>query len=302
MLDKIKRFAGDRIKDLGNITDSVSNEVEYRSKQLSNAVDDHINYVNTGGVNTPTDQVREVTSWAGKPGQFADKSPIQNGLDALNKSGADPKGFADGNENDLALVKKFYSNPKNNNVLNQYDLSTNLYLRYMSGKGGDGLEVSPNQKQQISGFIKQQQENLKDPNTLDNIKSNFGQGHIDRIQQGDVPVYFGGWSDAPAPVKGKIPTDLKGAQDASTSLGSFWATPNNDGGFNIEEDYNFKYAPKSKGGSGYVPTVKQAKTHYGGNPLKFYSPRNVAGRQAIAGYGQPFSYTLSVPGQPNQVR
>ena len=34
MWDKVKRFAGDRIRDLGNVVDSVGNEFEYRSKQV----------------------------------------------------------------------------------------------------------------------------------------------------------------------------------------------------------------------------------------------------------------------------
>ncbi len=129
-------------------------------------------------------------------------------------------------------------------------MSTNLYLRYISGRGGDGLEISPAQKQQISGFINKQQETLKDPSFIENIKGSYGQGHVDKINKGQVPVYFGGFSDAPAPVKGRIPIDLEGAQDASTSLGSFWAKPNNNDEFDIYEDYNFKYAPSSKGGSG----------------------------------------------------
>jgi len=277
MWDKVSRFATDRLTDLKNVGGAVSNEIKYAAGQLND------------------NKTQQSQSWSGVPGQFADKSPLQNGLDALNKAGASPKGFADGNPNDLKLVSNFYTNPKNNGVMNQYDLSTNLYLRYISGKGKEGLEVSPKQKGQISGFIKKQQDNLSDPELVDNIKSNFGEGHVDRIQKGDVPVYFGGWSDAPAPVKGKIPVDIEGAKDASTSLGSFWAKPNTQGGFDVEEDYNFAYAPKKDGGSGYQPTVKQAKTHYGSNPVQWYKPQNVAGRHAISGYGTPFKYTISVP-------
>ena len=127
-------------------------------------------------------------SWAGKPGQFSDKWLPQNALDALNKAGASPLGVKNANPNDMKLIQNFYGNPENNAVLNQYDLSTNLFLRYLSGRGGEGLEVSPEQGQKIFKAIKQQEQNIQrrgKPIVTWN-------GTVPENRKGHIPVYFGG--------------------------------------------------------------------------------------------------------------
>lgn len=243
----------------------------------------------------PIQAKNKAQSWAGQPGQFADKHMFQNAIDAINKTGASVKGFADGNKNDLALVKNFYSDPKNTGVLNQYDMSTNLYLRYLTGRGAEGIEIGPERTKQLSSAIEMQKENLKDPMAIENIRRSYGQGHIDRINQGHIPVYFQGSKEAIAPIKATIPRDLPGTGDFSTSLGSFWATPNDQGGYTITDTYDFRYAPKNKGGDGDPELRKQAEKWYGGGFLHHYNPKNVAGRHAVAGLGHPFTYTLQIP-------
>ncbi len=296
MWGNIKRFAGDRINDLKNAADTVGNELEYRTNQLVDSIEDHRNYVHTGGADNSPDEVHAATSWAGKPGQFANKPVVQNGLDAINKSGANAKGFADGNKNDLNLIKNYYSDSKNNEVLNQYDMSTNLYLRYLSGRGAEGVQIGPERTEQLRTVIEQQKQNLQDPAAIENIKNSYGQGHIDRINKGHIPVYFAGSKDAVAPVKATIPRDLPGTGDFSTSLGSFWAEPDNNGGYSVTDTYDFRYAPKSKGGDGDANFKEFAKESYKGNALTHYHPKNVAGRHAVNGLGDKFTYTLQIPG------
>ena len=50
-------------------------------------------------------------------------------------------------------------------------------------------------------------------------------------------------SDAPAPIKSQLPIDVGQRGQLSKSIGSFWAQPTPGGGFTIDEDYNFGYAP-----------------------------------------------------------
>ena len=122
----------------------------------------------------PIQAKNKAQSWAGQPGQFADKHMFQNAIDAINKTGASVKGFADGNKNDLALVQNFYSDPKNTGVLNQYDMSTNFYLRYLTGRGAEGIEIGPERTKQLSSAIEMQKENLKDPMAIENIRRSYG--------------------------------------------------------------------------------------------------------------------------------
>ena len=239
---------------------------------------------------------KKAQSWSGSTGQFQNKNVLQNGIDAINKAGASLKGFADGNKNDLTLVKNFYSEPNNNGVLNQYDMTTNLYLRYLSGKGGEGLEISPERTDQLRSAIQAQEKNLKDPLAIENIKASYGQGAVDRINKGEIPVYFQGSKDAVAPVKATVPRDLPGNNDLSLSVGSFWAKPDDKGGYTVTDTYDFRYAPKNKGGDGNQDIKKMAEKYYGGGGLFYYDPRNVAGRQAISGLGKPYTYTLEIPG------
>ena len=245
---------------------------------------------------SPQQAKQKAQSWSGSTGQFQDKHVLQNSIDAINKTGASLKGFADGNQNDLTLVKNFYSDPNNNGVLNQYDMTTNLYLRYLSGRGGEGIEISPKRTNQLRSAIQTQAENLKDPLAIENIKNTYCQGHVDRINEGEIPVYFQGSRDAVAPIKATIPRDLPGHNDFSLSLGSFWAKPDDKGGYTITDTYDFRYAPKSKGGDGDKDFKNMAQKYYGQGGLYHYHPKNVAGRHAISGLGHPFTYTLQIPG------
>lgn len=245
---------------------------------------------------SPQQAKQKAKSWSGSAGQFQDKHVLQNSVDAINKTGASLKGFADGNKNDLTLVKNFYSDQNNNGVLNQYDMTTNLYLRYLSGRGGEGLEISPKRTNQLRSAIQRQAENLKDPLAIENIKKSYGQSHVDRINQGEIPVYFHGSKDAVAPMKATLPRDLPGHNDFSLSLGSFWAKPDGNGGYSITDTYDFRYAPKNKGGDGNKDYKKFAQNQYNRGGLAYYHPQNVAGRHAISGLGHPFTYTLQIPG------
>jgi hypothetical protein len=215
--------------------------------------------------------------WAGKPGQFSNKGSIQNGLDALNKAGASVPGFLGKNRNDIELVQKFYStNPE---VANQYDLPVNLFLRYVSGVGDKGLRVSREQGTKMLSAITEAKRTAKDllkPDALSALTPEYQKSMRAKIGKGLIPVGIGG-------------SLATGGNEIINSMGRFWAEPQKDGSYRVVEDFNFAYAPSSKGGNDTRASLVR-------NPLASLTINPAdQGRQIVAsGVGQPFRYTLIV--------
>lgn len=212
--------------------------------------------------------------WAGKPGQFADKGSFQNGLDAINKAGASIMGFLGGNANDIELVRQFYT--KNPQVANQYDLPVNLFVRYMSGIGAQELSVSQEQGRRILKSIEERRRDLPE--------------HIDWVEKNMTPAVAASYKRDVA--KGMIPvySFAPDNKEVGNSLGRFWAAPQGDGSFVIDEDFNFGYAPSSKGGDD-----KRAKmlSPFVASRLSI-NPMEQANRLVTSGHGTPFKYRLKV--------
>ena len=230
-------------------------------------------------------------SWAGKPGQFSDKWLPQNALDAINKAGASFMGIKNANKNDLQLIQNFYGDPKNNDVLNQYDLNTNLFLRYLSGRGGDGLALNQKQGNKILSAIKLQEKNLTENGGLERVKQNqwlYNQ-YKSRFDQGHIPVYFGGSENI---VPSNMQVDTKeGRDELNNSLGSFWAVPDGKGGYTIEETYNFSYGKNNKA-ENQRSDGRQKRLEIGASLS--LNPSNIGRRLAIAGYGKSYKYKLAI--------
>jgi hypothetical protein len=251
MWDKASRFATDRLNDLKNIGGAVSNEIEYASDQLNRKVGDAI-----GG-------------------------PVQ----AFTKAGVNPLAAVTQDKKDLDKAFGYYQN--NPNELNNLGLKSNMVMRYFSGVGSEGLTFPKGTGQQLLTDIKEQdnkfkdpsyrQEVLNNPNSPDYLKQGLSKGHI--------PVYYGGFSDAPAPIKSQLPTDVGQRDQLSESMGSFWAKPQQDGSYTIDEDYNFGYAPINKGG---VKDGQHLNTGMDMNPV------NIGRRIVQKGYGKPYSYQLQL--------
>lgn len=211
--------------------------------------------------------------WAASPGRFADKGSFQNGLDAINKAGASITGFLGGNANDVELVRRFYT--KNPQVANQYDLAVNLFLRYMSGIGAKGLSVSQEQGLRILESIgKRRRDSPEDIRWAEqNMAPAAAASYKRDIAKGMIPVY----------------SFDRDNLEIGNSLGRFWAAPQKDGSFVITEDFNFGYAPSSKGGDD-----KRAEL-FGSviSPLST-NPMQQANRLVASGLGTPFRYRLRV--------
>ena len=220
-------------------------------------------------------------AWAGKPGQFSDKWLPQNAIDAVNKAGASLWGIKNADPNDMKLIENFYGNPENNAVLNQYDLSTNLFLRYLSGRGGEGLEMSPEQGQKVFDAIKQQEQNIKKRGAP---IVTWG-GTVPENRKGHIPVYFKGDTQVPSDWK------VDASDELSNSLGSFWAVPDGKGGYTVDETYNFMYAKDNEDENPRNDAEQKRAEQVFSMSL---DPSNIGRRIVAAGFGKPFKYKLAI--------
>jgi len=193
-----------------------------------------------GATNTKQNQ-----PWAGQPGQFRNSWQPLNAIDAITKAGANPLGLAQANPNDIKLVSNYYS--KNPQVANQYDLRTNLFLRYMSGAGTKDLEIGPETGREIYEVITKSHEpiqgmkNWTDGPAMERLYAAYGQdsGALQRLGKGHVPVRY----------DNNFGNINYGRTETAFGLGQFWAEPQGDNSYIVSDKYDFFYAPKDKGGT-----------------------------------------------------
>jgi len=223
---------------------------------------------------------------AGTPGRFAGEGQVMNALRATTSAGASPIGLALGDKKEVEKVASYYkARPE---LQNQYDLNTNMMLRYLSGTGAEGMKVSPQVGRQLYSDIQEQEGLFQDPEYRQyQISSPNNPAYMrENLLRGNTPVFYGGLSDSPAPYRAQLPTDKGERWQLSKSLGSFWAKPQaGSRGRTIDESYDFGYAPESKGG------------FKGGAESAFILPTsaaNVGRRLAQQGYGAPFRYSMDV--------
>lgn len=218
--------------------------------------------------------VASLTPYVGVAGERRNKGSWQNAMDAVTRAGASPLGFATNNSNDIQLVSKFYrANP---GVANQYDLATNLFVRYTSGLGSKGLQVSQEQGKSIFDAYLSAKQRLADPAFQRELRSTRGPGYISQLSQdlreGRVPVRYD-YGDATAEVK--------------SSVGQFYAQEQKDGSILIKEKYNFYYAPQGKEGEDKAGVATR-------EPFLPFTPANIGRNMVRGGIGKPFSYSLRI--------
>ena len=216
-------------------------------------------------------------------GKFGDLvgGPIQ----AFTKAGVNPMAAVTQNDGELRKAFSYYRN--NPNKLNTLDLKSNMFMRYLSGVGAQGMQFPEGIGNQLLTDIKEQEAKFRDPKYRQQVlnSANTPEYIKQGLLQGRVPVYYGGMSDAPAPIKSSLPSDVGQRGQLSKSIGSFWAQPTPGGGFTIDEKYDFGYAPLDKGG---VPEGQNYNTGFDMNPA------NIGRRLVQKGYGNPYSYQIQL--------
>ena len=210
-------------------------------------------------------------------------------------AGVNPLGIVAGNQDDVRKLADFYGAQENRERLNQMPLDSQLFMRYLSGTGAEGMSIDQERGKAIRQAILDQEKNLRGPDRerqLQIIKDNYGRGHYQRVMRGDVPVYFGGSSEGVNnPVT--VPSDKPFRDELKNSLGSFWAVPNNDGSYDIDERYNFNYAPGSKEGWS-DPEEAKRREMLRRQLSTSLNPADIGRRIVMQGEGQPYSYRLRV--------
>ena len=115
----IKRFASDRLEDIGNLKDAISNEVKYRAKQLNN------------GVSKLQTAAGDVQTAAG--------DIIGGPVQAFTKAGVNPLAAVTQNKQELNRAFNHYK--KHPEQLNELGLKSNMMMRYYTGVGSKGLKL-----------------------------------------------------------------------------------------------------------------------------------------------------------------
>lgn len=210
-------------------------------------------------------------------------------------AGVNPLGIVAGNKDDIRRLADFYGAQENQERLNKMPLDSQLFMRYLSGKGAEGMSIDQERGKAIKQAILDSEANLRSPKRqaiLDHIRAQYGDSHIQRMRQGDVPVYFGGSSEG-INLPQTVPSDKPYRNELKNSLGSFWATPNQDGSFDIEDRYNFNYAPGNK--EGWNDEEEARRREMLRQQLSTsLNPSDIGRRIVMQGEGQPYSYRFRV--------
>ena len=231
------------------------------------------------------DQIRRQSEqYVGQPGRFADQGQLLNAIRATTQAGTNPVSVALGNPKAVEKVSKYYAQYPE--TQNEFDLNTNMFLRYLSGTGADGLKIAPEVGKQIYSDIKQREQQLIDPQYRESIISNpINPSYMKQgLLAGRTPIYYGGSSEAIVPQESLLPTDKGERWQLDRSLGSYWAEPTDNGYAIKNERYNFGYAPVNKEGikgASDIKSIPGSITDIGRNLVK-------------QGFGNPFTYNLNV--------
>jgi hypothetical protein len=237
------------------------------------------------GERNMANQIRQQSQqYAGQPGRFAGRGQLSNVIRAATQAGTNPVSVALGDPKSVEKVSQYYAQYPE--MQNEFDLNTNMFLRYLSGTGADGLKVAPEVGKQIYSDIKQREQQLINPQYRESIINNpINPSYMKQgLLAGRTPVYYGGSSEAIVPQESLLPTDKGERWQLDRSLGSYWAEPTDDGYTIKDERYNFGYAPVNKEGikgASDIKSIPGSITDIGRNLVK-------------QGFGNPFTYNLNV--------
>jgi hypothetical protein len=227
-------------------------------------------------------------------GRFAKSGPLVNALLATTTADTNPLGIVMGDKTQVKKLADYYQ--QNPDATNQYDLNTNMFLRYISGVGSKGLQIPQEVGTQIYKDVQEQEKKFLNPELRQGyISGGLGapEGFKENILAGNTPVYYLGHSESLAPHKTTLPKNIDERWQLDKSLGSYWAQPGAGQNYNISDRYNFAYAPKIKeGGQVKLPErtgLSGFTAFMGGQPLA-----NVGRNLVKTGYGTPYTTNLEV--------
>ena len=114
------------------------------------------------GERNMTNQIRQQSQqYVGQPGRLAGKGQLSNVVRATTQAGTNPLSVALGDPKAVEKVSQYYAQYPE--MQNEFDLNTNMFLRYLSGTGADGLKVAPDVGKQLYSDIQKQEQKFRDP-------------------------------------------------------------------------------------------------------------------------------------------
>lgn len=239
---------------------------------------------------------RKQNEYVGQPGRFAGQGQLMNALRATSQAGVNPVSVVTGDPKSIKTLAGYYQ--QSPSLMNEFDLNTNMFLRYLTGTGSTGLEIPEETGKQIYADIKEQEKKFNDPKFRASVINNpYNPGPIAKgLLRGETPVYYLGSSDSSIRAQQTLPQDIGKRWQIDKSLGSFWAEPGANQSYNITDRYNFMYAPRAKEGEN-VPLISTPRTGLAGFTA-FLSPQqglaNVGRNIVKSGYGTPYTTNFQV--------
>ena len=223
------------------------------------------------------DRQSAANDYVGKPGRFANEGMISNAGRAALQAGVNPLAVAVGSKPDVSKLAKYYSDFPD--VANEYTAPVNMFLRYLSGSGAEGMKISSREGKLLYNVSQRGIDAFRDapPEQLANVKEwyrqEYGQGVEKRFDEGQIPW---GTSD---------PQLYKNRKDKNTlnlSVGRYWAKQDGENVNIPDEKYDFPYANKQS-------TLDKVSDF-----LKIPTPSSVSNTLVRQGYGKPFDYSAVV--------
>ena len=236
---------------------------------------------------------RKQTEYVGQPGRFADQGQLINAIRATSQAGVNPLNIVTGDPQSVSKLAGYYQQFPG--LMNEFDLNTNMFLRYLTNTGAKGLQIPKETGQQIYNDIKQQEKKFNNPDFRASVINNpYNPKAVTKgLLEGKTPVYYVGSKEAIVPMNETLPIDVEERWQLSKSLGSFWAKPENNESYNITDRYNFMYAPAAKEGSQVITKPRKGLAGFT-SLLSSQGLANVGRNLVKTGYGTPYTTNFQV--------
>ena len=223
------------------------------------------------------DRQSAANDYVGKPGRFADQGMLFNAGRAALQAGVNPLAVAVGSKPDVSKLAKYYNDFPD--VANEYTAPVNMFLRYLSGSGAEGMKISSREGKLLYDVSQKGIDAFKNasPEQLANVKEGYrqeyGQGVEKRFDEGQIP-----WGTS-------NPQLYKNRKDRNTlnlSVGRYWAKQDGENVNIPDEKYDFPYANKQ--------SILDKVSSF----LKIPTPSAVSDTLVRQGYGKPFDYSAVI--------
>lgn len=223
------------------------------------------------------DRQSAANDYVGKPGRFADDNMFLNAGRAALQAGVNPLAVAVGSKPDILKLTKYYKDFPD--VANEYTAPVNLFLRYLSGSGAEGMKISPREGKLLYDISQKGFDTFKNfpPEQLADVKEEYrqlyGQGVEKRFNEGQIPF---------ATHNPKLYENRKDKNTLNLSVGQYWAKQDGENVNIPDEKYDFSYANKE--------SIMNKISKF----LQIPDPGSVSGRLVREGYGEPFDYSALI--------